>query len=121
MPFTPILPFSKPPTPRMDISPPEPGCSPPKPAKLPIDDCKYRKRPIFWRLHNLKALSPFCVVVMFLKEIETWPAEGMTKIAFKKLRHDGEVIPEILHLFRFKRSMTDHLVRFTEEVMRGPS
>ncbi len=58
---------------------------------------------------------------MFLKEIETRPAEGMTKIAFKKLRDDGETIPEILHLFRFKRRSTDHLVRFTEEVMRGPS
>src|SRR6187455_1288285 len=58
---------------------------------------------------------------MFLKEIETQPAEGMTKIAFRKLREDGEAIPEILHLFRFKRRSTDHLVRFTEEVMRGPS
>ena len=58
---------------------------------------------------------------MFLKEIETQPAEGMTKIAFKELRDRGEAIPEILHLFRFKRRSTDHLVRFTEEVMRGPS
>src|SRR6478672_759932 len=58
---------------------------------------------------------------MFLKEIEAHPAEGMTKIAFKKLREYGEAIPEILHLFRFKRRSTDHLVRFTEEVMRGPS
>ena len=45
----------------------------------------------------------------------------MTAIAFKKLREDGDAIPEILHLFRFKRHSTDHLVRFTEEVMRGPS
>ena len=58
---------------------------------------------------------------MFLKEIETRPAEGMTKIAFENLRYSGEAIPEILHLFRFKRRSTDHLVRFTEEVMRGPS
>jgi len=58
---------------------------------------------------------------MFLKEIETRPAEGMTKVAFKMLRDAGETIPEILHLFRFKRRSTDHLVRFTEEVMRGPS
>lgn len=58
---------------------------------------------------------------MFLKEIEAHPTEGMTTIAFKKLRGDGEAIPEILHLFRFKRRSTDHLVRFTEEVMRGPS
>lgn len=58
---------------------------------------------------------------MFLKEIESHPTDGMTAIAFKKLRGDGEAIPEILHLFRFKRRSTDHLVRFTEEVMRGPS
>ena len=58
---------------------------------------------------------------MFLKEIKHRPAEGMTKIAFKKLRDSGEAIPDILHLFRFKRRSTDHLVRFTEEVMRGPS
>jgi uncharacterized peroxidase-related enzyme len=58
---------------------------------------------------------------MFLKEIESQSPEGMTAIAFKKLREDGEAIPEILHLFRFKRHSTDHLVRFTEEVMRGPS
>ncbi|MDB6053024.1 MAG: putative peroxidase, selenocysteine-containing [Verrucomicrobiales bacterium] len=58
---------------------------------------------------------------MFLKEIETRPAEGMTSIAFKKLRDDGEAIPEILHLFRFKRGSTNHLVRFTEAVMHGPS
>lgn len=58
---------------------------------------------------------------MFLNEVKTRPAEGMTKIAFMKLRDDGEAIPDILHLFRFKRRTTDHLVRFTEEVMRGPS
>jgi uncharacterized peroxidase-related enzyme len=58
---------------------------------------------------------------MYLKEIETRPAEGMTRVAFKKLRDAGEAIPDILHLFRFKRRSTDHLVKFTEEVMRGPS
>jgi uncharacterized peroxidase-related enzyme len=58
---------------------------------------------------------------MYLKEIETRPAEGMTRIAFKRLRDSGEAIPDILHLFRFKRRSTDHLVRFTQEVMRGPS
>jgi len=58
---------------------------------------------------------------MFLKEVETRPAEGMTKIALDKLRGDGGAVPEILHLFRFKTRSTNHLVRFTEEVMRGPS
>lgn len=58
---------------------------------------------------------------MYLKEIESRPAEGMSGIALNKLRDDGEAIPEILHLFRFKTRNTNHLVRFTEEVMRGPS
>lgn len=58
---------------------------------------------------------------MFLKEIETLPPEGMMKIAFKKLCEADKAIPEILHLFRFKKRTTNHLVRFTEEVMRGPS
>ena len=58
---------------------------------------------------------------MYLKEIEARPARGMTGIAFKRLRAAGETIPDILHLFRFKRRNTDHLIRFTEEVMRGPS
>ena len=58
---------------------------------------------------------------MHLKEIESRPARGMTAIAFRRLRDAGETIPDILHLFRFKRRTTDPLIRFTEEVMRGPS
>ena len=58
---------------------------------------------------------------MFLREVESRPAEGVMKVAFKKLRDAGHAIPEIMHLFRFKRRATSHLVRFTEAVMRGPS
>jgi len=58
---------------------------------------------------------------MFLKEIQTRPPEGMMKIAFTKMAMDKQAIPEIMHLFRFKTRSTDHLIRFTEEVMRGPS
>ncbi|HKQ36889.1 MAG TPA: hypothetical protein VJ063_02355 [Verrucomicrobiae bacterium] len=58
---------------------------------------------------------------MFLKDIENRPVKGMTKVAFRKLADAGHAIPEIMHLFRFKRNSTNHLVRFTEEVMRGPS
>jgi uncharacterized peroxidase-related enzyme len=45
----------------------------------------------------------------------------MMRIAFKKLREAGRGVPEIMHLFRFKKRNTDHLVRFTEQVMRGRS
>jgi len=58
---------------------------------------------------------------MFLKEIQNRPPEGVMKVAFNKMEVAGQGIPEIMHLFRFKKRNTDHLVRFTEEVMRGPS
>lgn len=58
---------------------------------------------------------------MYLTEIETRPARGLTALALRRLRNTGETVPDILHLFRFKKRSTDHLVRFTEEVMRGPS
>jgi uncharacterized peroxidase-related enzyme len=58
---------------------------------------------------------------MFLKEIRSRPPEGMMRIAFKKLKDAGRDIPDIMHLFRFKKRNTNHLIRFTEEVMRGPS
>jgi len=58
---------------------------------------------------------------MFLKEIETRPPEGMMRLAFRKMHEAGHAVPEIMHLFRFKKRNTDHLVRFTDWVMRGPS
>ncbi len=58
---------------------------------------------------------------MYLRQIQTRPPEGMMKIAFGKMHEAGQEVPEIMHLFRFKQRSTDHLVRFTEEVMRGPS
>ena len=58
---------------------------------------------------------------MFLKEVESRPATGIALIALRKMRDEGRTIPDILHLFRYKTRSTDHLVRFTDEVMRGPS
>ncbi len=58
---------------------------------------------------------------MHLKQIQSAPPQGVMKITFAKMNDSGRAIPEILHLFRFKKSCTDHLVRFTEAVMRGPS
>jgi uncharacterized peroxidase-related enzyme len=58
---------------------------------------------------------------MFLKEIESRPATGIAGIALRKMSDEGRTIPDILHLFRFKTRTTNHLVRLTDEVMRGPS
>jgi len=58
---------------------------------------------------------------MFLKEIESRPVTGIAGIVLRKMGDEGRTVPDILHLFRFKTRNTDHLVRFTDEVMRGPS
>lgn len=58
---------------------------------------------------------------MYLKEIESRPPQGVMKVALAKMTEAGQAVPEIMHLFRYKKSNTDHLVRFTDQVLRGPS
>jgi alkylhydroperoxidase family enzyme len=58
---------------------------------------------------------------MFLKEIEEKPVTGAIGDRMAAMRAQGAPIPQIWHLFAFKPDMTQHLARFTQEVMRGPS
>jgi alkylhydroperoxidase family enzyme len=58
---------------------------------------------------------------MYFQDVETHPATGSRGEAFAQMRAAGIPIPQILHLFAFKPQRTDHLARFTQEVMRGPS
>jgi hypothetical protein len=58
---------------------------------------------------------------MFLKSVESHDAPEPFASAFKGMRAGGIPIPQILHLFAFKPDRTDHLSKFTQGVMRGPS
>ena len=58
---------------------------------------------------------------MFLKGVESHAAAEPHATMFSQMRSAGIPIPQILHLFAFKPERTDHLARFTQEVMRGPS
>ena len=58
---------------------------------------------------------------MFLKDVETKPAEGMMREMIERMTALGEPVPQIWHLFKFKPDATEHLARFTQAVMRGPS
>jgi alkylhydroperoxidase family enzyme len=58
---------------------------------------------------------------MYLQDVETYEATGSRGEAFAQMRAAGIPIPQILHLFAFNTRRTDHLARFTQEVMRGPS
>ena len=58
---------------------------------------------------------------MYLRSVEEYDAAEPHATMFSQMRGAGVPIPQILHLFAFKPERTDHLARFTQEVMRGPS
>ena len=58
---------------------------------------------------------------MYLPEVEQHPGSGARAETFAKMRAANLPIPQIMHLFAFKPERTDHLSRFTQAVMRGPS
>ena len=58
---------------------------------------------------------------MFLKDVERHDSTGGRGVAIAAMRKAGIPVPQIMHLFAFKPDRTDHLARFTQEVMRGPS
>jgi len=58
---------------------------------------------------------------MFLKDVEREARSGPAGEKFATLESQGIPVPQILYLFAFKPQMTDHLSRFTQELMRGPS
>ena len=58
---------------------------------------------------------------MYLSDVETYAPPGKRGEGLAQMRAAGIPIPQILHLFAFKPQRTDHLARFTQEVMRGPS
>ncbi|HKQ59797.1 MAG TPA: hypothetical protein VJS92_00855 [Candidatus Polarisedimenticolaceae bacterium] len=58
---------------------------------------------------------------LFLTEVEACEPAGLRAEALRALRDAGGPVPQILHLICYKPDRTDHLARFTQAVMRGPS
>jgi alkylhydroperoxidase family enzyme len=58
---------------------------------------------------------------MFLSGVENCPGGGQYAKLIQQARAAGGPISQIFHLFAFKPRVTDHLSRFTQAVMRGPS
>ena len=56
---------------------------------------------------------------MFLPEVEQNPKPGPWADNIRALRSAGKEYPQIWHLFAFRPDATEHLARFTQEVMRG--
>ena len=57
---------------------------------------------------------------MFLPGVENNPQPGPYADALRLMQAAGEY-PQIWHMFAFKPRATDHLARFTQEIMREPA
>ena len=58
---------------------------------------------------------------IFLKDVEQGARAGSAGQEFAAMDAQGIPVPQILYLFAFKSGATEHLSRFTHEMMRGPS
>lgn len=58
---------------------------------------------------------------MFLSDVEHHEEPGPRTEAIRHMQAAGIPVPQIMHLFEYKPGRTDHLARFTQGVMRGPS
>ena len=58
---------------------------------------------------------------MFLPGVEQNPQEGPYRSLIEQMQKQGAEYPQIWHLFAYLPRATDHLARFTQEILRGPA
>lgn len=58
---------------------------------------------------------------MFLPGVEHDAKSGPYRDAIRMMQSSGAEYPQIWHLFAYLPSATEHLARFTQEILRGPS
>jgi hypothetical protein len=58
---------------------------------------------------------------MFLPDVENYDEPSPWTTAIRAMRESGKEYPQIWHLFAFLPKATDHLARFTQEILRGPA
>lgn len=58
---------------------------------------------------------------MFLPDVENYDEPSPWMTAIRAVRGSGKEYPQIWHMFAFLPKATDHLARFTQEILRGPA
>ena len=58
---------------------------------------------------------------MFLPGVENHPQPGPYADSVRTMQEAGKEYPQIWHLFAFRPQATEHLAKFTQEIMRGPA
>jgi hypothetical protein len=58
---------------------------------------------------------------MFLAGVENNPQPGPYADALRRMQAEGVEYPQIWHMFAFLPRATEHLARFTQEILREPA
>jgi hypothetical protein len=58
---------------------------------------------------------------MFVPGVEENPKPGPYRDLIRTMQAMGKEYPQIWHLFAYLPAATDHLARFTQEILRGPA
>lgn len=58
---------------------------------------------------------------MFLPGVEQDPKTSPYLDAIRMMQNAGAEYPQIWHLFAYLPAATEHLARFTQEILRGPA
>jgi hypothetical protein len=58
---------------------------------------------------------------MFLPGVEQDPKAGPYLDAIRMMQKSGAEYPQIWHLFAYLPTATEHLAKFTQEILRGPA
>ena len=58
---------------------------------------------------------------MFVPGVEHNPQPGPFRALIEQMQTHGAEYPQIWHLFAYLPKATEHLARFTQEILRGPS
>ena len=58
---------------------------------------------------------------MFLPDVENNPQPGPYYELLRSMQQSGCEYPQIWHMFAYRPEATQHLARFTQEIMRGPA
>ena len=57
---------------------------------------------------------------MFLPGVEGNPQPGPYADLIRTMQESGSEYPQIWHMFAYLPKATEHLARFTQEILRGP-
>jgi hypothetical protein len=58
---------------------------------------------------------------MFLRDVEADSKPSPYNALIRNMRESGAEYPQIWHMFAYLPKATEHLAKFTQEVLRGPA